>query len=228
MKIERLKELETIVLKSGSHAEAEKQFCAMELVAYIAGEEHSDHPKCACPVITSYTIKLNDRFTESERQLLKPLLTKIVGTRDGNALKRARILAHAALTVFAPLALDAAGLKEHADKLRGVEFGDFEGGRKLARDADAAAAADAAADDAAAYAAAAYAAADAAAYAAAYAAYAAAAAAAAAAAYADDAYAAYAAAAAAAAAAAYALDTANRKEVVAQAIKYLEEIINVK
>lgn len=48
---EKLEELKAISLQCGSHKEAQKQFCVMEAVAYVAGEPHSDHPQCACPVI---------------------------------------------------------------------------------------------------------------------------------------------------------------------------------
>lgn len=38
--------LESLSLKRGAHQEAEKAFCVMEAVAYVAGEPWSDHPKC--------------------------------------------------------------------------------------------------------------------------------------------------------------------------------------
>jgi hypothetical protein len=214
--------LEKIELKTGSHAKREDGVCAMELVAWMAGEKHSDAPECACPVITKYVIRLNDRLTTEERQLLKPYLPRIIGTRDTseNQIKRAKTLAHAALTVFAPMALEVRGYKDHAEKMRAIPMStssqEWLEARDIARDAAADAAADAAdAAYAAAYAAAAAAAADAAADADADAD------AAAAAAYA----AAYAAAAADADADADA--AAARKPVVEQALKYLDEILKV-
>jgi hypothetical protein len=174
--------LETLTLKQGSHVDREKGMCAMEAVAWLANEPHSDAPKCACPVITKFVIRLNDRWSSEERQLLKPYLPRILNTRDGNALKRAEILAMTVCTKITPHAIELCGFPKHAEKMRkATTLKEAELAAKEAKTA--------AADDAA------YAAADAA-YAAADAAYAAAAAYAA-----DDA--------AADAAAAYAADAAD-------------------
>jgi hypothetical protein len=201
-------------LASGNHESFNDGACLMEAVAYVAGEPHSDHPRCACPVLTRHGIRLNDRFSDEERQLLAPLIPRLVGTRADRAtqLRRVYVLVDASIREITPMAYDAVGWGDLAAKLRAIgpivdessaraarvlviEVRD-EAYKRKAADAAAYAAYDAAAY-AAAYAAAdaAYAAADAAAYAAADAAYAAADAAA---------YAAYAAYAAAAAAAAYA------------------------
>jgi len=67
----RLEELERLTLMKGSHAAREAGMCALEVVAYIAGEPHSDHPACACPVLTSYVIGLNDAWDDEQRQKLK-------------------------------------------------------------------------------------------------------------------------------------------------------------
>ena len=44
--------------------------CAMELVAWIAGERHTSSPAGACPLLTSMVQGLNDGFEDSERQRL--------------------------------------------------------------------------------------------------------------------------------------------------------------
>ena len=42
-------------LRRGAHDDpADMQFCALEAVAYVAGEPWSDHPKCACPVLGAF------------------------------------------------------------------------------------------------------------------------------------------------------------------------------
>ena len=71
-------------LKSGLHKSRESGMCAMEAVAWLAGEPHSDQPKCACPVITAFVIRWNDSLPgDADRnRLLKPLLGKIIGTRS--------------------------------------------------------------------------------------------------------------------------------------------------
>ena len=91
-----------LVLKSGSHSSPEYGLCFMEAVALFNGEKHSDHPGCACLVLTSYMIRLNDSMNDEERQLLKPFVTKIVGTRDGKSSKRLEILVKNAVCKVTP------------------------------------------------------------------------------------------------------------------------------
>lgn len=128
--------LEELTLESGSHSTPEDGLCVMEAVAYIAGEPHSDRPQCACPILTSYMISLNDSMTKDERVLLKPYIERLINTRDDNSQKRMDILAKAALTKFAPYTLELTGdkiLKEHAAKLRVLDCKDMKIARAAAR-----------------------------------------------------------------------------------------------
>ena len=118
-------DLETYNLLSGKHKDRETGMCAMEFVAYLAKEPHSDAPYCACPVLTKFVIQLNDRFDNEERQLLKPYLPRLLNTRDGKSLERAKLFAWKAGTVFAPIALEIAGKKDLADNLRATEHYNF-------------------------------------------------------------------------------------------------------
>jgi hypothetical protein len=78
-------------LARGSHAPSEKQMCAMEAVAYVAGEPWSDHPKCACPVIAAFMRSWNDTLPDDERNaLLLPLVPRLVGTAGSTALEARR------------------------------------------------------------------------------------------------------------------------------------------
>jgi hypothetical protein len=71
--------------------------CYMETVALIAGEVISDHPSCACPVLTRYGIGLNDWFDDAQRQRLLPLAWATAGTRSPeHEQTRLRILGLAA------------------------------------------------------------------------------------------------------------------------------------
>lgn len=79
-----LPDLEEIVLQYGSHESREDGCCAMELVAWMAGEEHSDHPACTCPVLAATARVLNDRLEDEPRQLLKPFLVKLIGTASAS------------------------------------------------------------------------------------------------------------------------------------------------
>ena len=194
-------DLHTLVLKHGHHASRASGVCAMEAVAWLAGEKHSDAPACACPVVTRYVQLLNDARWSSDAARTAALLPWlacaegetarpcILGSRVGPATERARArwLVERALTWWAPLAgqlaigrLEARGYdctEMRAAFLALAESPSRETARR-ARDAAAAAYAAAyaayAADAADAAAAAAADAADAAAAAAAYAAYAAA------------------------------------------------------
>jgi hypothetical protein len=202
-------------LAHGSHTNPEDGRCAMEWVAFIAGEPHTDQPACVDVALRRFGVGLNDNLPDDLRQQLRPYLARMIGTADdGRTQERLYLLADWAIRHAAAAAQDAVGRTDLGDRLRAipsiVDKSSAKSAEEVAREvhADAYAAAYAAADAAAAAAAAyayadaayaAYAAAAAAAYAAAaYAAYAAAAAAA----YAAAAYAAY----AAAAAAAYAAD----------------------
>jgi len=68
-------------LDRGGHESWEKGACVMEAVAYVAGEPFSDHPACASPVITSFLISWNDSLPDDQRQMLKPYIPRIVGTK---------------------------------------------------------------------------------------------------------------------------------------------------
>lgn len=92
---ERLTRLETIELLSGGHP-PDDGLCVMEAVAWLAGETHSDHPTCACPVISGFLRRLNDRLPDDLRQQLKPLIPRLIGSRSTDravVLRRAHLAA---------------------------------------------------------------------------------------------------------------------------------------
>jgi len=121
---EKLRELETIHLLKGAHEERESGMCAMEAVAWLAGEPHSDRPQCACPVISAFMTSWNDALPDAERdRLLKPLLAKIVDTRASRATeeRRSYLALDWLIRVATPewLAL-CPDLRFHAETLRGL------------------------------------------------------------------------------------------------------------
>jgi hypothetical protein len=68
--------------------------CLMEAVAWVAGEPHSDHPKCACPVLTDIGININDRTDDAGRQRLIPAIPALIGSKSGSKrtyFKRAKL-----------------------------------------------------------------------------------------------------------------------------------------
>ena len=107
-----------VTLASGAHANPQEGLCFMEMVAWFAGEEHSDEPQCACPVLGRYGIGLNDRMpTDLRDRLLKPLVPMIAGTRGtrDDERRRAEFLAMWTINRILPSALRAIGLKDHGD-----------------------------------------------------------------------------------------------------------------
>ena len=220
----KLEDFGPFKLSVGKHKGPEEGMCVMEMVSFLAGDEWSDMPQCACPILSGFCQRINDRFGQEQRDELQTLVPMLIGTRSPEHEKaRADILAWGAVRKFAPFYFRKAGLIEWADRLAGFQ-GSLRDAQELLFEARKAADALAAAYAYAAAGAAAYAAAEAAeAAAAAYAAYAAAAdaaaavdAAAAASAYAAaDAAAAYAYAAADAAAAAAADAAADAADAAA-------------
>lgn len=127
---ERLSVLDSLVLESGGHESWEKGACVMEAVAYVAGEPFSDHPKCASKVITSFLISWNDALDDGDRQMLKPLIPLVVGTRTTVADERTRawMCTDWLARECAPAMLRLAGLTEHAEKLE--QLGALTGARE--------------------------------------------------------------------------------------------------
>jgi hypothetical protein len=80
--------LDGIVLRAGGHESRESGVCAMEAVAWLAGEPHSDTPQCACPVIGAFMRSWNDAIPDDAHRtaLLKPLLPLLVGSKSTPAV----------------------------------------------------------------------------------------------------------------------------------------------
>lgn len=74
--------------------------CLMEAVAWVAGEPHSDHPQCACPVLTAIGIEINDTTDDEGRQRLIPAIPALIGSKTGSKrtyFKRAKFVAERVL-----------------------------------------------------------------------------------------------------------------------------------
>lgn len=111
-------DLDTLVLRSGTHTSPSDGVSLMEAVSALAGEPWSNSPSCTSPVIAAYARSLNDWLPDDARQRLKAYILRLVGTAEPDLeLRRAFACADAAVRVFAPLAFEAAGLVEEAAKL---------------------------------------------------------------------------------------------------------------
>ena len=107
-------------LAKGAHKRDENVACMMEAVAFVAGERWSDHPVCACPVISEFLRLWNDALPDSERDaLLRPLVALMVGTRSTEAVERRRatMATDWLIREYAPAWLRSAGLAVQADAL---------------------------------------------------------------------------------------------------------------
>ena len=83
--------IEQLPLQRGSHPSRDDGMCAMEMVAWLAGEAHSDEPECACPVLAAMVRACNDAMTDQLRNVhLRPLVPQLVNSRRSVAVERAR------------------------------------------------------------------------------------------------------------------------------------------
>ncbi len=98
-------------LAYGTHANPEDGRCAMEWVSHLAGEPHSDQPRCVSPVLRALCIGLNDGLDDLPRQRLRPYLARTIGTAD-DGLDEARswLAMDWLIRVYAPVWIEAAGL----------------------------------------------------------------------------------------------------------------------
>ncbi len=85
-------------LRRGKGKNVKNGLCFMETVALIAGEEITDHPKCACPALTYFGIVLNDLASDELRNQLLPLAWATAGTRSPEHLPARRRLLLAAVS----------------------------------------------------------------------------------------------------------------------------------
>jgi hypothetical protein len=69
-------------LYAGQHEPGEGKRCAMEWVAYLAGEHHTDRPMCVDPQVGTFMRYLNDKLGDERRQMLRLYLARTIGTAD--------------------------------------------------------------------------------------------------------------------------------------------------
>jgi hypothetical protein len=109
-------------LAYGTHPNPQDGRCAMEWVAHLAGERHTDQPDCVSPVVRALCVALNDGLNCTERQRLRPYLTRTIGTTaDGLDESRAWMALDWLIGVYAPTWLRRAGLHDAADQLDALD-----------------------------------------------------------------------------------------------------------
>ena len=114
---------EPITLLLGSHPTRERGMCALEAVAFLAGEAHSDSPGCACTVMASYYKKLNDSCWSSDQartNAMWPAVLALLNSKADRTTEQARGLALADFAIRTCL-LDRAKMKGWTELVTVVE-----------------------------------------------------------------------------------------------------------
>lgn len=106
-------------LTFGSHKTSEEGVCLLEACALIAGEAHTDHPVCVCPVLSAFLRKVNDlafHDDEARTQVLLPLVESLISSRASEEVERARayLLIDSVLREMLPLSLAHYGFNEES------------------------------------------------------------------------------------------------------------------
>src|ERR1041385_3430518 len=110
---------ERIVLQTGAHRSLDDGGCVMEFAAWVAGEPHSDHPRCVSPVLAIFLRDWNDALDDATRQRLVPYAIAAVGTNTGQTHEetRAWLALDWLIRVYTPAWLRLAGLVPEARTL---------------------------------------------------------------------------------------------------------------
>ncbi|MEM7204938.1 MAG: hypothetical protein AAF628_32080 [Planctomycetota bacterium] len=124
MNFPRQRIIEALPLRSGAHASPRDGMCAMEMVAYLAGEPHTDEPRCTCPVLAAAVRAINDLLPghRARDRHLRRLLPRLINSRGSPALARVRAyqIADVVARNLAPRALEAIGRHDAALDLRSL------------------------------------------------------------------------------------------------------------
>jgi len=84
---------EAFRLSAGAHVSSADGMCAMELVAWIAGERHTDAPESTCPVLAGVVRCMNDTLGDDERQRLLDYVLPLTRTGGDPAASERRVRA---------------------------------------------------------------------------------------------------------------------------------------
>ena len=126
----------TFKFGKGKHARREDGLCVNEAAAWLAGEEHSDHPRCLCPVIAPLSIWVNDSCEDDLRnELLRDLPWRLVGTKATPEIEQQRgfMAADWAVRFVCPIMLRRGGLEAEAVKLESLPVVDSANAARAAR-----------------------------------------------------------------------------------------------
>lgn len=115
-------------LTRGQHLDPAEGRCVMEQVALVAGEGHTDRPRCTHPAVATVARVVNDELDDLARQELLELVPRLVGLAGEPGVDD-RVSPRVVLAVVAAASRSGAGghgLARHAARAR----------RRLARSAE--------------------------------------------------------------------------------------------
>lgn len=123
-----------VKLDGGAHASFDDGHCAMEVVAWMVGEAHSDQPKCVSGMIAYAARAWNDGMWDAAQRarVLGPLLPLMVGTKAGGQrmeVRRGYAVFDWVVREVLPFALQAAGRQNLATRL--ATLGKIDGARSI-------------------------------------------------------------------------------------------------
>ena len=96
--------LRDLPLERGTHKTNSGALSLMEAVAYVAGEPHTDHPECACPVITEVAAYADFCYVPQVKIALAQRVLQIAGSKSSDDVQfdRLCLLADHTLHVVLP------------------------------------------------------------------------------------------------------------------------------
>lgn len=121
--LEMMPDLDEILLERSAHSRRGTKLTLLELVSWFSHEPHSDTPQTVSPVVSSFARWLAAGFDDDDRQALKAIASRLIGTGPAPAdEERARqwLATEWLVHVQAPAWLRAAGLNEAADRLESL------------------------------------------------------------------------------------------------------------
>ena len=81
------------LLYHGTHHSPEHGMCMMEAAAYVAGEPHTDHPRCVSAVIGQFCRVWNDDLGSTmNRDRLRKWVPRVIGTNGSHEVELQRML----------------------------------------------------------------------------------------------------------------------------------------
>ena len=121
--LESIPDLDGIILERSAHQRRGTKLTLLELVTWLNHEAHSDLPASVSPVLATYVRWLSAGFDNNDRQALKAIAPRLIGTGPPPlADERARqwLATEWLVHVQAPAWLRAAGLLEAAERLESL------------------------------------------------------------------------------------------------------------